>query len=153
MTWSLAQVWDPQKRDLLISLLVPNFNMKCVCVCVCVCVCAAHAQLLSRSVVFDSLQPMDCSLPVSSVHGILQARRLEYVAISSSRGSSHPRDPTCASCLSPVLAGEFFYHWVTWEASLIWRHHMKSIWRYCIHPVSSLATKWSAFSVFHYSDS
>ena len=36
--------------------------------------------------------PMDCSLPGSSVHGTLQARTLEWVAISSSRGSSRPRD-------------------------------------------------------------
>ena len=36
--------------------------------------------------------PMDCSLPGSSVHGISQARILEWVAISSSRGSSQPRD-------------------------------------------------------------
>ena len=36
--------------------------------------------------------PMDCSPLGSSVHGILQARTLEWVAISSSRGSSQPRD-------------------------------------------------------------
>ena len=36
--------------------------------------------------------PMDCSLPGSSVHGILQARILEWVAISFSRGSSQPRE-------------------------------------------------------------
>ena len=40
---------------------------------------------------------MDCSLPGSSVRGILQARILEWVAISSSRGSSQPRDQTCNS--------------------------------------------------------
>ena len=34
--------------------------------------------------------PVDCSLPGFTVHGILQARILEWVAISSSRGSSHP---------------------------------------------------------------
>ena len=39
--------------------------------------------------------PMDCSLPGSSVHGILQARILEWVAIPFSRGSSQPRDPAC----------------------------------------------------------
>ena len=44
--------------------------------------------------------PVDCRLPVSSVHGILQARILEWVAISSSRGSSQPRDRTCVSCVS-----------------------------------------------------
>ena len=38
----------------------------------------------SRSVMFDSLPPMDCSLPGSSIHGILQARILEWVAISFS---------------------------------------------------------------------
>ena len=38
--------------------------------------------------------PMDCSLPSSSVHGILQARVLEWVAISFSRGSSRPKDQT-----------------------------------------------------------
>ena len=43
--------------------------------------------------------PVDCSLPGSSVHGILQARILEWVALSSSRGSSRPRDPICISCL------------------------------------------------------
>ena len=48
--------------------------------------------------------PMDCSLPGSSVHGISQARVLEWVAISSSRGSSWPGiEPT-----SPALAGGFF---------------------------------------------
>ena len=43
-------------------------------------------------VLSDSLQPRDCSPPGSSVHGVLQAKLLEWVAISSSRGSSRPRD-------------------------------------------------------------
>ena len=43
--------------------------------------------------------PMDCSLPGSSVHGILQARVLEWVAVSFSRGSSQPRDRTRVSCI------------------------------------------------------
>ena len=41
--------------------------------------------------------PVDCSLPGSSIHGILQARILEWVAISFSRGSSQPRDRTQVS--------------------------------------------------------
>ena len=41
--------------------------------------------------------PVDCSLPGSSVHGILQARILEWVAVSSSRGSSQPRDQALVS--------------------------------------------------------
>ena len=43
--------------------------------------------------------PKDCSPPGSSVHGILQARIPEPTAISSSQGSSPPRDQTCVSCI------------------------------------------------------
>ena len=52
--------------------------------------------------------PMDCSPPGSSVHGIFQARTQEWVAISSSRGSS-------------PLAGSFFITSATWEAHSTWR--------------------------------
>ena len=48
--------------------------------------------------------PLDCSLLGSSVHGIFQARILEHVAISFSRGSSQPRGQTHVSC----IAGGFF---------------------------------------------
>ena len=47
---------------------------------------------------------MDCSLPDSSIHGILQARVLEWGAMSFSRGSSQPRDQTQVS----HIAGRFF---------------------------------------------
>ena len=60
----------------------------------------------------DSANPMDCSPPGSFIHGILQARILEWVAISSSRGSSWPRDQTYISC----IAGSFLTHWATREA-------------------------------------
>ena len=68
---------------------------KVVCVCVCVCVCVMEdvvVQSLSHVQLFCDL--MDCSLPGSSVHGIIQARILEWVARPSSRGSSQPRDQT-----------------------------------------------------------
>ena len=55
--------------------------------------------------------PMDCSPPGSSVHGILQARILERVAISSSRGSSPPSDWTPVS----RIAGWLFTNWATRE--------------------------------------
>ena len=51
--------------------------------------------------------PTDCSLSGSSVHGIFQARILEWVAISSSKESSQPRDGTHISCFS-CIAGRFF---------------------------------------------
>ena len=47
---------------------------------------------------------MDCSPPGSSIHGILQARILEWVTILFSRGSSRPRDQTCVS----YIVGRFF---------------------------------------------
>ena len=50
---------------------------------------------------------MNCSLPGSSVHGILQARILEWVTMPSSRGSPDPGNQTCIS-MSPALAGKFF---------------------------------------------
>ena len=54
---------------------------------------------------------MDCSLSRSSVHGILQARVLEWVAISFSRGSSTPRNQTQVS----HTADRFFTSWTTRE--------------------------------------
>ena len=56
---------------------------------------------------------MDCSLPGSSGHGIFQARILEWVSISFSRGSSQPRDRTWVFC----TAGRLFTIWATREAN------------------------------------
>ena len=65
----------------------------------CLCVCAQSYPTVGNSV--------DCSPQGSSVHGILQARMLEWVTMPSSRGSSRPRDQT-PSPASPSLAGRFF---------------------------------------------
>ena len=67
----------------------------------CLCACSV------APVVSDSLWLMDCSPPGSSVHGILQARILEWVAMPSSRGSSQPRDGTQVSYNS-CTEGRFF---------------------------------------------
>ena len=62
--------------------------------------------------------PTHCSPPGSCIHGILQAWRLEWIAISSSRVSSQPRDPTMqGSC----IAGGFFTIWATREAPSVWK--------------------------------
>ena len=66
-----------------------------------VCVC-------TLSCVWLLCDPIDCSLPVSPVHGVLKARIPEWIAISSSRGSSWPRDQTQVS----YIAGRFFTVWV-----------------------------------------
>ena len=62
-----------------------------------------ESESVSHSVMSDSKTPMDCSPPGSSVHGILQARILEWVYISSFRVSSPPRDQTQGFC----IAGRF----------------------------------------------
>ena len=72
-----------------------------------------HAKLLQSSPTLCN--PMDCSPPSSSVHGISQAKLLEWVAMLSSRGSSPPRD-RIRVLLSPILAGRFFTTSATWEA-------------------------------------
>ena len=61
-------------------------------------------KVLGAQLCLTLCNPMDCSLPGFSVHGILQARILEWVTISFSRGSSRPRDRTWDSC----IAGSFF---------------------------------------------
>ena len=69
--------------------------------------------------------PMDCSLPGSSVHGILQARILEWVAMPSSRGSYWPRDWIWASC----IAGRFSTVWATREAPKKWVYAKQTSYR------------------------
>ena len=59
--------------------------------------------------------PVDCRLPGFSIHGILQERILEWVAMPSSRGSSRPRDRTQVSCIS-YTGRRVLYHDATWEA-------------------------------------
>ena len=89
----------------------------CVCVCVCVCVCAhvrAHICAQSCQTLFDTI---DCSPPGFSVHGICQARILEWVAISFSRGSSWPRNRTRVSCIS-CIGRRILYYCTTCEALL-----------------------------------
>ena len=53
--------------------------------------------------------PIGCSLLGSSIHGILQARILDWVAMTSSRGSSHPRDQTPISYVS-CIGRQILYH-------------------------------------------
>ena len=67
------------------------------------------------SCIFTLHDPIDCSPPGTSVHGILQARILEWVAISVSNRSSPPRDRTQVFCIT----GRFFTSWATkWEQKL-----------------------------------
>ena len=71
---------------------------------VCVSICSVVQFCLTLS------SPMDCCPPSSSVHGIFQARILGLVSISSSRGSSRPRDPTCISYVSCTGRGVLYHN-------------------------------------------
>ena len=62
---------------------------------------ALHACSVAQSCP-NLCNPVDCSPRGSSVHGIFQARIVEWVAISSSRGSSWPRDQTHGTCVSCI---------------------------------------------------
>ena len=83
------------------------------------CLPSSHVDFLLPAVLlFQSLNcvqlfwdPMDCSLPGSCVHGISQARILEWVAMPSSSGFSRPRDRTCISYISCTSTA--------WEAQII----------------------------------
>ena len=84
------------------------------------CISMTHASLVDQSCLI-LCDAMDCSPPGSSVLGIFQARILEWVAISFSRGSSQHRYQTCVSCVSSI-AGGFFTCWAIREVpvSPIW---------------------------------
>ena len=94
------------------------------------CVCAQFGLALC--------DPMGCSLPGSSVHGIFQARILERVAISVSRGSSWPRDWTCISCIS-CSGRQILYRCTTREAcKQLCAVMSDSIWPYGLQPARLL---------------
>ena len=79
--------------------------------------------MLSRYIVSDCFATRGWSQPGSSVHGIFQARILEWVDIPFFRGSSWPRDWTRISCTGRWM----LYHWATWKALII--KSMKGKWK------------------------
>ena len=92
----------------LVGFLSDLLRLKClwdIPVTLYVCVLVAQLCLTLRN-------PMDYSPPASSVHGILQARILEWVVIPFSRGPSQPQSRTQVS----HIAGRFFIVWATREA-------------------------------------
>ena len=96
----------------------------------------------------DSCDPMDCSPPGSSVHGILQARILKWVAMPFSRGSSWPRNRTRVSC----IAGSFLTDWAMRESfthiyPLYFQIHIPNLSPfYCL---SSSTHRYNLWTVYH----
>ena len=108
----------------ILSWVVYVLYNQCVCAQLCLTLC----------------DPMDCSPSGSSVHGIFQARILEWVAISFSRGSSWPRDWTCVSWIFSI-GRWILYHWASWKAMYCTRATKKKTssisfvsWRSCTVP-------------------
>ena len=89
--------------------IIPTLTLRYACL-------SDMLKVLVAQLCLTLCSPMDCSPPGSSVHRILQARILEWVATSPSRGSSQPRDRTPVSC----IAGKFFTIWATREAHMCW---------------------------------
>ena len=69
-----------------------------------------HGKLLQSCLTMTIYNPMFCSPPSSPVHGIFQARILEWVAMPACRGSSRPRDQTHISCGSCIAGRYSTYH-------------------------------------------
>ena len=93
--------------------------------------------------------PMDCISPGSSVHGVLQARILDWVAIPFSRGSSLPRDQTQVSW----IAGGFFTIWaIIWkpkgfQREARWKHWLSSLVGSTVHGIfQARMMEWVAIS-------
>ena len=70
--------------------------------------------------------PMDCGLPGSSIHGIIQAGILEWLAISFCKGSSWTRNQICGSCIGRWI----LYHWASWESPSIVNNTAINLWIY-----------------------
>ena len=71
--------------------------------------------------------PVNCSPPGSSVHGILQARIMEWVAVPFSRGSPQPKDGPQVS----RIAGGFLTIWATWEIKKTTKKEQFLCWCFC----------------------
>ena len=127
--------------------------------------CACVLSRFSRVRLFVTL--WTCSPPGSSVHGILQAGILEWVAISFSKGSSQPRDRTHISCIGKGV----LYHWTTWEAQVtlyrlycscsqfsLWLYHLKclvlSLFELCINGIvhSIFCCIWHVCTILYLED-
>ena len=89
-------------QETLLNVLYNNSLL-----CACLLSCFSHVRLCDT---------MDCGLPGASVHGILQARILEWVVMLCPSGDLSNSGIETACLMSPALAGRFFTVSVTWEA-------------------------------------
>ena len=116
MNWNVHQIMDRNHSNRERKIIPNNLTSIPVVGCLYSCFLLIAFILKGRSEVAQSCltlwDPMDCNQQGSSVYGIFQARVLEWVAISFSRGSSWPRNGTQVSC----IAGRRFTVWATRKA-------------------------------------
>ena len=94
-SWTQLSNWTDWRVCIYLNIYIYIYiYIYVICFYHVLCQCAQSCPTLCN--------PMDCSPQVSSVHGIFQARILEWVAIFSSRWSSWPRDWICVSCVSRI---------------------------------------------------
>ena len=117
LSWSSKGIKNSKGTANCNSLLTLFWACFCGCQAFHYTISFLYACVFSRAWLFFGC--MDCSPPGFSVHGIFQARILEWIAISSSKGSFQSRDWTCGSC-SSCIGRWILYHWVAWEALFIW---------------------------------
>ena len=110
---NLPRMLDPASYLLDLRLFHSILSYLTACV-TCLKLRGDHVHAKSPQLCLTLCNSMDYSPPGSSVHGILQATLLEWVAIPSSRGSSWPRDQTQVSCVGRWVL--VLYHSITWEA-------------------------------------
>ena len=121
-----SYIWENVTVNLVIQLILCFFPLK---------VCISEVLVPQSCPTF--WDPMVCILSGSSVHGILQARMLEYLAIPFSRKSSWPRDQTQVSC----IAGRFFTNWVTREA-LNFAYILKILSYFILFAYTLIPSRW-----------
>jgi len=107
-TFEFVLTWVSSGRGSSLALFLFVLLQSVVCCVVLCCVVCPQSCL-------TCCNPVDCSPPGFSVHGILQARTVEWVAISFSRGFSQCRDWTCVSYIS-CLGRQILNYGTTWEA-------------------------------------
>ena len=93
---SILVIIDKLGKELKIAKAIVKKN-KAVFSIIAFCYIHMHMHAKSLRLCPTLCDPMDCGPPGSSVHGILQARILQWAAMPSSRGSSRPRDRTHVS--------------------------------------------------------
>ena len=132
--FQVSNIGRPHPQSLIYNFIVRVYLSICCC-------------LLTKWVMLCSTlcDPIDCSLPGSSVHWISQAKILEWFAISFSRASSPPRDWSYIPCIGRWI----LYYWATWEAPFTYSVCQQLSFSFILPRVCSQQYHLASWIVFH----